>query len=122
MELFFYSWTLLLKDVGKPGCSGPGDESKCPTVGTIIDRAKEKIASLGFDSISTMRLVKEGPSNFSLYLPIDITVDLPPISLDALGRLVPVPGLKLDTDGYLDVRVRVAGGFNITGVVFVMDE
>lgn len=55
-------------------------------------------------------------TDFQLRMPADITITLPRLSLDALSRLISIPGIELIVDGDMEVSMRVQFGFNITGM------
>lgn len=99
-----YSW----KDVRKGVYYLPFAFFLHPRVGV-------QVAAYGLGDLDGLVLVTQGGYNFTFLLPLSVNITLPPISMTALGNLISIPGLTLETDGNLNVALVVTGGFNITG-------
>lgn len=81
-----------------------------------LRRVVQQVAAYGLDDLADFALNKGGnSSNFTFQLPLDVSITLPTVSMAALGNLISIPGLTLETNGNLNVVLGVTGGFNVTG-------
>jgi hypothetical protein len=102
--------------VGQNGCNQT-TSAECPRADDILANMKRKLASYGMEApqLGQVSITKDGGKNFTVVIPLSMTVGLPSIPLDFLGNMVQIPGIQLETDGNMNSSLVIRGSFKLEG-------